>query len=122
MTEPESVVQVDVSTVGFDTWSPVGADALLMARPGDYPQRVADALQVADAAGAFDLVLYNAGMDPANSGVSATDLKIREQTVAEWAGDRGHRLVYASAGGYTGYDITMTDLVDLHYFTVEAFG
>jgi len=35
-------------------------------------------LRLADAAGPFDLVLYNAGMDPANSGVFAADLKQRE--------------------------------------------
>ena len=122
MTDPDSVVQIDVSTVGFDTWSPEGVDALLMARPDGYLAKVAEALRLADSAGTFDLVLYNAGMDPANSGVSAADLKAREQMVAEWVRNREYRLVYALAGGYTGYDLTMSDLVELHYLTVEAFG
>jgi acetoin utilization deacetylase AcuC-like enzyme len=122
MTEPESVVQIDVSTVGFDTWSPAGADALVMAQPDGYLAKVAEALRLADTAGSFDLVLYNAGMDPANSGVSAADLKTREQMVADWATVKEYPLVYALAGGYTGYDLTMSDLVELHLFTVEAFG
>jgi acetoin utilization deacetylase AcuC-like enzyme len=122
MTEPESVVQIDVSTVGFDTWAPTGSDALLMAQPDGYLAKVAEGLRLADTAGTFDLVLYNAGMDPANSGVSATDLKVREQMISQWAAARDYRLVYALAGGYTGYDITMSDLVDLHLLTVEAFG
>jgi acetoin utilization deacetylase AcuC-like enzyme len=122
MTEPETVVQIDVSTVGFDTWSPAGVDALLMAQPDGYIAKVSEALRQADTAGTFDLVLYNAGMDPANSGVSAADLKTREQMVAEWAKNREYPLVYALAGGYTGYDITMSDLVELHLLTVEAFG
>jgi acetoin utilization deacetylase AcuC-like enzyme len=122
MTQPESVVQIDVSTVAFDTWSPAGVDALLMARPDDYLPKVEEALRLADAAGSFDLVLYNAGMDPANSGVSGADLTTREQMVAEWAKNREYRLVYALAGGYTGYNIRMSDLVELHFLTVEAFG
>jgi hypothetical protein len=67
-------------------------------------------------------VLYNAGMDPANSGVSNADLALRERMVAEWAAERGQRLVYALAGGYTGGGITMGDLVALHRLTVDAFG
>jgi acetoin utilization deacetylase AcuC-like enzyme len=122
MTEPDSVVQIDVSTVGFDTWTPAGPDALLMTQPHGYLAKVAEALRLADTAGTFDLVLYNAGMDPANSGVSAADLKTREQMVGEWAKNWGYPLVYALAGGYTGYDITMSDLVELHLLTVEAFG
>jgi acetoin utilization deacetylase AcuC-like enzyme len=122
LTDPASVVQIDVSTVGFDIWSPAGPDALLMARPEGYLAKVAEALRLADTAGTFDLVLYNAGMDPANSGVSAGDLKTREHMVGEWARDREHHLAYALAGGYTGYDITMSDLVELHLLTVEAFG
>jgi acetoin utilization deacetylase AcuC-like enzyme len=120
MTNPNSVVQIDVSTVDFDRWTPTDNDALLMAGRGDYLSRVTDALRFADTAGPFDLVLYNAGMDPANSGVSAPDLKLREQMVAEWADRHEYPLVYALAGGYTN-GITMAELVDLHKLTVDAF-
>jgi len=121
MTDPDSVVQIDVSTVGFDRWTPSGHDVLLLAGVVDYLPRVVEALELADRAGQFDLVLYNAGMDPANSGVSDSDLRQREQTVAEWADRHGYPVVYALAGGYTT-GITMAELVDLHLLTVEAFG
>lgn len=122
MTDPESVVQIDVSTVLFDVWAPVASDALLQAGRHDYLERVTEALALADRAGSFDLVLYNAGMDPANSGVGATELGQREAMVAEWAQARDLRLVYALAGGYSGPDITREQLVELHKRTVDAFG
>ncbi len=121
MTDRHSVVQIDVSTVNFDRWTPSGHDALLMADVGNYAHRVAEALECADRAGHFDLVLYNAGMDPANSGVATSDLKQREHMVAEWTARHGYPLVYALAGGYTS-GITMEELVALHLLTVEAFG
>jgi acetoin utilization deacetylase AcuC-like enzyme len=120
MTDPVSVIQIDVSTVGFDRWTASGNDALLMASVGGYVPRVSEALRLADAVGPFDLVLYNAGMDPANSGVSASDLGQREQMVADWTDRHGFPLVYALAGGYTD-GITMAELVQLHMLTVAAF-
>ena len=121
MTDPESVVQIDVSTIPYDRWQPGGYDSLVMADANDYLDRVTEALALADQAGTFDLVLYNAGMDPSDSGVSADQLCQREQMVAEWASVRDHRLVYALAGGYTDR-LTMDELVDLHKLTVDAFG
>jgi acetoin utilization deacetylase AcuC-like enzyme len=121
MTSPERIVQIDVSTVGFDTWVPTGNDSLVMAEHDNYLVNIRQALDVADAAGTFDLVLYNAGMDPIDSGVSSADLALREQMVAEWAVRRDQRLVYALAGGYTGGGIDMDDLVGLHRLTVDAF-
>ncbi len=122
MTSSDDVVQIDVSTVMFDSWEPSTAqDSLTYSGPAGYIDDIATALHRASRAGSFDLVLYNAGMDPANSGVSRADLSVREQMVAEWAARREQRLVYALAGGYTGGAITMEDLVALHRFTVDAF-
>jgi len=122
MTSSDEVVQIDVSTVMFDSWQPSGAeDSLTHSGPTSYIDDIAAALQRASRAGTFDLVLYNAGMDPANSGVSTADLNVRERMVAEWAEERGQRLVYALAGGYTGGGITMEELVALHRLTVDAF-
>jgi hypothetical protein len=68
-----------------------------MAHVGDYVPRVTEALELADQVGPFDMVLYNAGMDPANSGVSASELRQRENLVAEWTHRHGYPLVYALA-------------------------
>ena len=78
------------------------------------------ALALCDQVGPFDLVLYNAGMDPFDSGVSKGMLEIREQKVAEWAAAGEHPLVFALAGGYTSR-LSMAELVDLHLLTVGAF-
>jgi len=122
MTSSDQVVQIDVSTVMFDRWQPSAPhDSLTDSGPDSYLGDIAAALRQASQAGAFDLVLYNAGMDPANTGVSTADLSARERMVAEWAGEGGQRLVYALAGGYTGGGIDMEELVALHRLTVEAF-
>ncbi len=120
MTDPSSVVQIDVWTSPFDMWLPTGDDALLVADSRDYLDRVDEALALCDQAGSFDLVLYNAGMDPSDQGVSFDALGAREQKVAEWAGERDHRLVFSMAGGYTAQR-SMADLVDLHLLTIGAF-
>jgi acetoin utilization deacetylase AcuC-like enzyme len=122
MTSSDEVVQIDVSTVMFDGWQPSAPhDSLTYSDPDSYINDIAVALQQASQAGPFDLVLYNAGMDPANSGVSTADLSLRERMVAEWAAERGQRVVYAPAGGYTGGAIAMDDLVALHRLTIDAF-
>ena len=122
MTDSEQVVQIDVSTNRYDRWMPSGDDALLFADRDDYLEQVDAALELADRAGSFDLVLYNAGMDPVtNSGVSVEDIRIREQRVAAWAGGHDHRLVFALAGGYSGGGVSMGELVNLHLATVRSF-
>jgi acetoin utilization deacetylase AcuC-like enzyme len=116
------VVQIDVSTSMFDIWNPdYKYDSLERADKTDYLEKISEALCLAHEAGSFDLVIYNAGMDPANSGVSKADLAQREEMVAGWAAENDHKVVYALAGGYTGFDLTMDGLVDLHQLTVDAF-
>jgi acetoin utilization deacetylase AcuC-like enzyme len=78
MTSSDQVVQIDVSTVMFDSWQPSAAeDSLTHSGPDSYTDDIAVALRQASRAGLFDLVLYNAGMDPANSGVSTANLALR---------------------------------------------
>ena len=118
----ENVVQIDVSTSFFDEWdAKTTNDALLRSDRVNYIDDITEALALATEAGSFDIVLYNAGMDPANSSVTAADLDQREQMVANWAGENGHKVVYTLAGGYTFGGLTMDSLVDLHKMTVSAF-
>jgi acetoin utilization deacetylase AcuC-like enzyme len=121
LTDPSRVVQIDVSTVNYDRWLPSGNDALFMANPNNYIENVTEALSRADKAGPYNLVLYNAGMDPANSGVSAADLALREQMVAAWANEHSYPVVFALAGGYTVGTLTMDGLIALHKLTVDSF-
>ncbi len=122
LTSRSRVVQIDVSTEAFDRWEPSGKDVLLFADKIDYLAKVEKALELTDNAGSFDLVLYNAGMDPVtDSHVQPEDIAVREHWIADWAAAQGHRLVYALAGGYTSSDISMSQLVDLHLLTINAF-
>ena len=123
LSDPDRVVQIDVSTSGFDAWNPAPSDAYLFAGKDDYLTTIGEALDLAARAGAFDLVLYNAGMDPVtDSGVSSQDIAVREQQVASWAEEHDLPLVYALAGGYAhGGDAAREALVDLHLLTIQAF-
>ena len=114
-------VQIDVSTSAFDAWDPVNPfDRQIFAEEGSYMRAIEEALSSARVAGAFELVIYNAGMDPANSRVSAKALQTREAKVADWIRNRGYDAIFALAGGYTS-NLTMDELVDLHTLTIEAF-
>ena len=92
MTRHLDLVQIDVSTSSFDWWRPGSDDSesdLEFSAPEDYLPKVHRALQRASRLGPWDFVLYNAGMDPFNTGVSAPVLKRREHMVAEWTRDDG---------------------------------
>jgi hypothetical protein len=67
----------------------------------------------------FDLVIYNAGMDPINTGVSLKDIEEREKMVRFYIGDTP--AVFALAGGYTWGEYTMDDLVDWHLLTLKTW-
>jgi len=124
MTDPKYVVQVDVSTSWFDNWSLRNSDDLLIDADSDdtaYIHKIYEALDYVESLGDFDLIIYNAGMDPANSGVSAETLKAREELVAETISESGIKAIYTLAGGYTGHSISMSDLADLHELTINAF-
>ena len=118
------VVQIDVSTSAFDRWHPDEDDKesdLEFSDQHDYLQKVERALARATRLGTWDFVLYNAGMDPFNTGVGAAALRTREQMVAEWAAAQACPTVVTIAGGYTSTDITMERIVSLHRSTFEEF-
>ena len=114
------VVQIDVSTVSYDTWHPTRDDSaseLIHAQIDNYLDCVRRALERADQHGPWDLVLYNAGMDPYDSGISTSVLRTREQLVAQWT---TAPTVVTLAGGYTGR-FSEAELVSAHRSTFEAF-
>jgi acetoin utilization deacetylase AcuC-like enzyme len=67
------------------------------------------------------LVIYNAGMDPINAGISKSTLAWREELIAEWQDALNVPLVFALAGGYTWGSVTMPQLTNLHRLTIKAF-
>lgn len=123
MTRDVTVAQIDVSVNGFDGWHPEGdpRSRVIRSTVNHYISDITAALDHASDSATWEIVLYNAGMDPANSGVSADDLALREQLVAQWAASTQTPVVFALAGGYTWGGMTMEDVVGLHRLTIEAF-
>ncbi len=97
--------------------------------PGsDYLDRCRKALhEMAGHDGPYDLVLYNAGMDPHEDcriggmlGVDEKILDVRERLVFRHCYERGWPVAFVLAGGYANDRLTMDRLVDLHRLTILA--
>lgn len=123
MTRDLGLVQIDVSTSAFDSYEIEEGDKsrLHLLTAEDYIEAVTDALAYADEIGPWDIVLYNAGMDPVNTGATKQEMLTRERMVANWAKERGYPTVFTLAGGYLGYGIDMDDIVELHSMTATEF-
>lgn len=124
-----AVEQLDVAVSGFDRYTPSGRWTLdLVTQATDYLPVIADRLRGVDRrATDYDLVLYNAGMDPYErcvvgglDGIDATILRERERMVFQWV--RGHEwpVAFVLAGGYARDPEGRRDLVALHRATIEA--
>ena len=75
----------------------------------------------------FDLVLYNAGMDPFEDcdlggcdGITREVLALRERMVFRWAKESRTPIAFVLAGGYIGRDLDEAGLVSLHRLTLNA--
>ena len=121
------IAQVDLAVDAFDLYVERGRftlDTILDAAA--YLPTLHRRLDALDPA-AFDLVLYNAGMDPfegchigGRRGMTRDLLAEREDTVFAWCRDVGLPVAFVLAGGYAGGGFTQDDLVDLHRLTLEA--
>lgn len=116
----------DVSTVGFDSWRS-GEDRHkleITTDPETYLDVVAETL---DHIGEVDLLLFNAGMDPAEGGSAGSTrgftsalLDQREQVVAQWCERTNTPVAFVLAGGYVGSGLSLGGVADLHMHTVAA--
>ena len=123
------VVQVDISVCRTDFYQPdAGSDSTLdiVSRAGDYVPTLAARLDaLADVP--FDLLIYNAGMDPHEdsaigglAGITTAVIAERERLVFEWAGRNRVGVAFTLAGGYTGGRLDQAGLVGLHRLTIGA--
>ncbi|HEX6605699.1 MAG TPA: hypothetical protein VF276_02180, partial [Chloroflexia bacterium] len=76
---------------------------------------------------AFDLCLYNAGMDPYGeclngglAGINTAILAERERLVFAWCREQRIPVAFVLAGGYVGGRLTAASLVALHRLTLAA--
>jgi acetoin utilization deacetylase AcuC-like enzyme len=120
---------VDVAVNAFDRYAPVGHNTLdVVTAARNYLPTVRSRLQaLPDRAPAFDVCLYNAGMDPHEgcpigglAGISRGILLEREWTVFDWCRRRGLPLAFVLAGGYIGPRLSQSGLTDLHRLTLAA--
>jgi hypothetical protein len=123
------VWHADVSVSSVDEYDPQGHPraTVKFVRDGatylDVVRRVLDRLSGTS----FDLLIYNAGMDPFERcdvggllGITKEVLDQREQLVFDWARDRRLPVAFVLAGGYTGARVSRADLVQLHMLTINA--
>ena len=116
----------DVSTNGYDAWQSGQERHKLeiTTDPDTYLDVVAEMLEHI---GSVDLLLLNAGMDPADGGSAGSTrgftselLEARERLVAEWCERTNTPVAFVLAGGYVGSGLTLGDVADLHVHTVAA--
>ncbi|MEO8161761.1 MAG: hypothetical protein ABI588_10105, partial [Arenimonas sp.] len=122
-----SIDIVDIAVDAFDRYAPGPGNSLdLVERATDYLPTLQRRLDSARGQ-AFDLCLYNAGMDPHQhcpvgglAGIDAALLARREQMVFEWCRDRRLPVAFVLAGGYLGPQLDRAGLVALHRLTLAA--
>ena len=119
------VEQVDVSVNPFDHYESRPDARLVMADGHDYLDVVERELRRIEAPGSFDLVIYNAGMDPHEqaggvTGIRSDTLAEREDMVFQWAAGHGLPVAFALAGGYQSGGFTLDDVAGLHLLTIET--
>jgi acetoin utilization deacetylase AcuC-like enzyme len=121
------VVSLDLSVNAFDGYKPEAPHTLDVVRmTSAYLPTLHRRLVAAGAAhGPFDLIVYNAGMDPHEAssvgglpGVTAKVLADREALVFDFAEAHDIPVAFVLAGGYVSDDLTESALVDLHRLTI----
>jgi acetoin utilization deacetylase AcuC-like enzyme len=126
----QDVVHVDVSVSAFDRYDrdKDGRSSLdVVTSATDYLPTIARRLRALHDL-SFDLVIYNAGMDPHQAspggipGITFATLAERERLVFAWARDRRLPVAFTLAGGYLSPDLSQDDLVGLHRLTITAAG
>jgi acetoin utilization deacetylase AcuC-like enzyme len=124
--DEQRITQMDVSVSPFDGYENTGNSHLeeVISAAGYLPS-VRWALE--QCRQPFDLVLYNAGMDPYEGcdvggldGIGAEMLAQRERLVFQWCRSRGLPVAFVLAGGYIGHSLDRTALVNLHRLTINA--
>jgi acetoin utilization deacetylase AcuC-like enzyme len=124
--ETERIQQMDVSVNAVDAYWMNHGNTLDLVRDAEkYLPTIRERLD--GMTRSFDLILYNAGMDPDERcqvgglpGINAGILRRREQIVFEWAKSRQIPIAFVLAGGYSGSELPQDELVRLHRMTLEC--
>ena len=109
----DNILQTDVYVSSFDIYEDFDNNFLV---DGNYNYLEAIEFALAESTGDWDFIVYNAGVDPVNCGVSFDEVKTREELVSDFVKDTPCAI--SIAGGYTWGGITMEEIVDLHRNTI----
>lgn len=115
----EKVIHIDCSTSGSDQYAVREGNYTKSPISQAYEPVTEMLVQRVFSNHTFDLVIYNAGMNPIDSGVSAADLASREKMVRWYIGNTP--AVFALGGGKTSNGFSMNRLVDLHLHTLREW-
>ncbi len=123
----ERIVQVDVSVDHFDRYVPARDNQLEVVEDARRYLATIEGRLASLGSERFDLVLYNAGMDPYEGcsigglvDVTSELLAERERLVFDWCRARKLPAAFVLAGGYLGPNLEPAGLVALHRLTLEA--
>jgi acetoin utilization deacetylase AcuC-like enzyme len=127
VTRDPKILHVDVAVDSFDSYEPFGRSTLdLVTEADSYLPTIEQRLNRLTAEH-FDLVLYNAGMDPCEdvpigglAGMTRDVLRRREALVFDWARTNSVPIAFVLAGGYLGPRLDADALVGLHRLTIDA--
>jgi len=116
----------DVSTSAFDSWRS-GQERHKLEITSDPEMYLNVVAEMLEHIGRIDVLLLNAGMDPAQGGGAGSTrgftselLEQRELLVAEWCERTNTPVAFVLAGGYVGSSLTLGGVADLHMHTVAA--
>lgn len=123
----DGIRQLDIAVNGFDQYEPAIGNSLdLLDSAADYLPTLQGRLAALEGA-AFDLCLYNAGMDPHQDcpvgglpGIDNALIAERERIVFDWCRRRRLPVAFVLAGGYIGPRLDESGLVALHRLTLAA--
>lgn len=122
----DAIHHIDLAVDRYDRYMPPSPHSLdLIEDASEYiPQLLERLDHLTDA---YDLCLYNAGMDPYEGcptgglkGITDEVLRVREQLVFNAFRGRGIPVAFVLAGGYVGQNLDQSTLVDLHRLTIQA--
>ena len=113
-----NIMHVDVSVSGFDHFEAPKNYFQKMATNENYIARIRAALAHATKHGEYDLIIYNAGMDPINCGIDVKKVQQREKMVREFIANTP--AVFGLAGGYT-WSHEMGEVIDWHRITINEW-
>ena len=122
--EQDRVVQIDVIVSPFDvTLDDDTMSMTFISESEDYNTWIDHALRSAQRLHdfkKFDVVIYNAGMDPLNDRVTEQQIVKREAAVAKFLTDNRLPCAFTMAGGYKWGGYTLDDVADFHMININA--